>query len=273
MSRPGPAYAADAHRYDARTGAFTTYRRQLIDLMPIAPGDVVFDVGCGTGMCLPLLHERVGPGGRIIGIEPAPDMVQIAAARVAEHGWRNVTLIDTAAADADLDGLTADHALLCAVHDLLQSREALDHVLARARPGGSVAAGGGKWAAPWAVGFNLAIWATHEPYVRDFTGFGQPWAVLAERVEHLRVREVALGAGYLAIGTASRQDEPARDGHRCPGPGQDRGIVLDPAARAAGDPVAADAPRCGEPPSGVDKQTVITVALDDVARRRAQVRT
>jgi len=79
----------------------------------------VLDIGCGTGLCFPLLQERIGPEGRIVGVDPAPDMLGLAAARVADKGWRNVTLIEAAAEDAELP--QADHALLCAVHDVLQS--------------------------------------------------------------------------------------------------------------------------------------------------------
>ncbi|HEY3691421.1 MAG TPA: methyltransferase domain-containing protein [Pseudonocardiaceae bacterium] len=194
------AYAGAAHLYDARTGAFNSYRQQLIDLMPIQRGEVAIDVGCGTGLCFPLLQERVGSEGRIIGIDPAPEMVKVAKARVAEHGWQNVTLLEATAEDAQLRGVMADHVLFCAVHDVLRSEVALDHLLAHVRPGGTVAAGGGKWAPFWLVALNLAIWATHAPYVRNFSGFDKPWAVLAERVEHLEIREVAMGGGYLAIG-------------------------------------------------------------------------
>jgi hypothetical protein len=40
----------------------------------------------------------------------------------------------------------------------------------------------------------------HAPYISDFTGFDKPWARLAQLVPDLRVRELAFGAGYLAVG-------------------------------------------------------------------------
>ena len=94
----------------------------------------------------------------------------------------------------------ADHALFCAVHDVLQSVPAVDNVLAHVRDGGAVAATGGKWAPPWAVAVNAGVLALHAPFVRNFAGFHRPWGLLAERVPELQVREVALGAGYLASG-------------------------------------------------------------------------
>jgi len=194
-----PAYGRDATTYDVQTGSFERYRRQIVEELPLRRGDVVIDAGCGTGLCIPLLRERVGPEGTIIGVDAAPDMLAVAADRVAAAGWSNVVLIDSPVEDAALPE-QVDHALFCAVHDVMQSGAALDHVLGRVRSGGGVAAGGGKWGPAWAVGLNAGVLALHAPYVRDFAGFDRPWTQLASRVPGLRVREVSMGAGYVASG-------------------------------------------------------------------------
>jgi demethylmenaquinone methyltransferase/2-methoxy-6-polyprenyl-1,4-benzoquinol methylase len=191
-----PAYSNDAQLYDARTRGFDPYRRRIVERLPLRRGDVVLDVGCGTGLCFPFLLERVGPAGAVVGVDASLEMLQIAAERVSTHGWRNVELIHSAIEDAVLP--TVDHALFCAVHDILQSAAALDHALAHVRHG--VAAGGGKWAPPWAVAVNAGVLALHSPYVRDFAGFDRPWALLAERVPDLSVDEVAMGGGWIAGG-------------------------------------------------------------------------
>ncbi len=36
--------------------------------------------------------------------------------------------------------------------------------------------------------------------ITDFTGFDQPWRLLAEHVPDLQVRELAFTSGYLAVG-------------------------------------------------------------------------
>ena len=53
----------------------------------------MLDVGCGTGLCLPLLQRKVGPTGTIVGIDASEQMLEVAGDRVAEHGWDNVHLI------------------------------------------------------------------------------------------------------------------------------------------------------------------------------------
>jgi demethylmenaquinone methyltransferase/2-methoxy-6-polyprenyl-1,4-benzoquinol methylase len=193
------AYTADAPNYDQRTRAYQLWRRQIVDLLPLQPGDVVIDAGCGTGLCFPMVQDRIGPSGRILAVDMAPDMLSLAAQRAADHGWRNVTL-QLAPAEEVSFPITADHALFCAVHDVMQSDAALRNVLSQVRPGGHVVAGGGKWAAPWAVGLNLMAANTHSPFVRDFAGFDKPWAVLARHVVDLRVLDVAMGCGFLAVG-------------------------------------------------------------------------
>jgi demethylmenaquinone methyltransferase/2-methoxy-6-polyprenyl-1,4-benzoquinol methylase len=193
------AYTRDAVRYEVRTQLFHHWRRRVVDLLPLRPGEVVLDVGCGSGLCFPLLQQCIGPGGTIIGIETAPEMLALARQQILERGWRNVVLVESAAEDAVIPR-RADHALFCAVHDVLQSPAALRTVLARVRPGGTVAAVGGKWAPPWAVGLNTLVAATHAPFVRNFTGFDRPWAGLAPHLTNFLIREIEMGCGYLAAG-------------------------------------------------------------------------
>jgi SAM-dependent methyltransferase len=209
MPRTGPAgsprapwtidaYGRDATRYDARTARYDAYRRRAVDALSPRRGDVVVDVGCGTGLCFATLVDRIGATGTVVGVEPAPAMRALAAERVGARGWTNVVLVGSAVESADLP--TADRALFCAVHDVLQSAAALDHVLASLRDGGGVAATGGKWAPPWAFAVNAAVVALHAPFVRSFAGFDRPWALLAERVPGLSVEELAMGGGYVAWG-------------------------------------------------------------------------
>ena len=195
-----PAYAADARRYDQRTHAFQAFRRAIVDALPLRPGDTVLDVGCGTGMCFAMLLDKVGPTGRVVGIDAAPDMVAVARDRVGREGWENVDVLLAPVDEAPIPA-GADAALFCAVHDILQSTDAVSRVVDSLRPGGAVAAGGGKWADPWMVALNLQVRALHAPYVADFDGFDRPWRHLARLIANLRVQELAFGSGYVAAGT------------------------------------------------------------------------
>src|SRR3954451_11704585 len=87
------AYTRDASFYDSRTSAFETYRRRLVELLPLRRGDVVLDVGCGTGLCFEQVRGRVGAEGAVVGIDASREMLEMAAARVAARGWRNVVMV------------------------------------------------------------------------------------------------------------------------------------------------------------------------------------
>jgi ubiquinone/menaquinone biosynthesis C-methylase UbiE len=202
MSLSPSAYVRDAAEYDTRTAAYAQYRRMIVDELPLRRGDTVIDAGCGTGLCFELLQDRIGPEGVLVGVDAAPDMLQLAAERVADAGWSNVVLTCAPLEEAELP--QADHALFCAVHDITQSRPALENVLRHLRPGASVAAGGGKWGPVWAIGMNASVLALHAPYVRDFTGFDRPWGPLSECLTDFDVREVAMGAGYIARGRVAQ---------------------------------------------------------------------
>ncbi len=49
--------------------------------LDIAPGSVLLDVGTGTGVFLPFLLEKIGPGGQIVALDFAEEMLKIAMAK------------------------------------------------------------------------------------------------------------------------------------------------------------------------------------------------
>ena len=196
------AYRSQAGDYDQRTDAFRQWRALLVTQLSVHPGDTVLDVGCGTGLCLPLLQHKVGPTGAIVGIDASEQMLEVAATRVAEHGWDNVRLVAAPVADARIE-VVADAAVFCAVHDVMQSPAALGNVFDHLRPGAAVAAAGGKQPGPWMwPPWQAWVADLHAPFITDFTGFDKPWRLLAEFVPDLHVRELAFGAGYIALGHA-----------------------------------------------------------------------
>ena len=150
---------------------------------------------------MPRLQDKIGAAGTIVGIDASQDMLDVAGGRVAQHGWSNVRLV-AAPIESAVVPVTADAALFCAVHDVMQSTAALGNVFDHLRPGAPVAATGGKWPAPWA--WPLAAWVAnlHAPFITDFAGFDRPWRAMLEFAPDLEVRELGFGAGYIAVGHA-----------------------------------------------------------------------
>lgn len=56
----------------------------------LVPGEVVLDLGSGGGIDTLIAARRIMPGGRAIGLDTLPEMLERAAANAAEAGIRNV---------------------------------------------------------------------------------------------------------------------------------------------------------------------------------------
>jgi ubiquinone/menaquinone biosynthesis C-methylase UbiE len=109
-------YRRRAKGYDASgISSLETRRKEAVKLLHVGRGDLVVDVGCGTGLNFALLQEAIGPEGRIIGIDLTDAMLDQARQRVAQHGWKNVELVQSDAAQyafpARVDGILSTFAL------------------------------------------------------------------------------------------------------------------------------------------------------------------
>jgi ubiquinone/menaquinone biosynthesis C-methylase UbiE len=190
-------YRRRAAVYDLELLLFEPVRRRAVAWLAARAGDTVLDVGCGTGLSLPLLRAAVGASGRIVGIEQSPEMIEHAHRRVREHGWRNVRLVNAAAEDASVDA-RADAALLHFTHDVLQNPQAVDRVLSHLKPGAVVVASGLQWAPAWALPVNLFVWPAALRSVSSLAGLHRPWSHLEQRIGRPELRHTLGGGVYLA---------------------------------------------------------------------------
>ncbi|MDP4540499.1 methyltransferase domain-containing protein [Qipengyuania sp. DY56-A-20] len=63
--------------------------RHMLDAKQLHPGDLVVDLCCGSGQNFADLQRRVGPYGRIIGVDISAGMLDVASVLVARKGWEN----------------------------------------------------------------------------------------------------------------------------------------------------------------------------------------
>lgn len=193
------AYRGLAAGYDASARFTTGIRARTIARLALRAGDVVLDVGSGTGLSFPLLEAAVGPRGRVIGVERSAGMMALARDRVRDAGWRNVELIESELEDAALpDGI--DAILFHYVHDVLQSEAALAHLFRHARAGARVAVAGVKYHPWWLAPLNIHVWLTMRRYSQNPVNVGRPWRLLERYVPGLERESTLLGRGYIGWG-------------------------------------------------------------------------
>lgn len=74
-----------AKRMDAHSALPDLYGSTAMDSLDPRPGDAVLDIGCGQGITSIKLAERVGPTGRVLGLDISPAMIDGAKSRLSEQ--------------------------------------------------------------------------------------------------------------------------------------------------------------------------------------------
>jgi ubiquinone/menaquinone biosynthesis C-methylase UbiE len=102
-------------------------------------GARVLDLGCGAGLDTLIAAERVGPRGRVIGVDFSAAMLSRAQRSVAALGWGHVRLCQAAAEALPLAEASLDVALVNGIFNLNPARAQIFEALGRVvRPGGTV---------------------------------------------------------------------------------------------------------------------------------------
>lgn len=180
------------------------YRRLSVEALAPRPGDAIVEIGCGTGMNFPLLQTRVGPGGKIIGVDISEAMLKQAQERVKSAGWTNVDLVLSSAADYSfpdrVDGIIAT--------GVLTYEPDYDDVIAR---GAEALLPGRRW-----VVFDYKMpsgWFRHlvPLFVWVFRSFGiskalfkrTPWESIKQHLRNPKIQEFYFGLIFIASGEAA----------------------------------------------------------------------
>jgi SAM-dependent methyltransferase len=196
-------YRALARDYDDACRGIAGIRQAGIDALQLRKGETVLDVACGTGWTLPILADRVGPQGRVIGVEQCPEMAARAQSRVVDANVQGrVSLLVAPIEEAKLS-VAADAVLLCYTHDVLQSEQALGSLMRHMEPHARVVVVGLKFL-PWWWGAPLNVYSALRcrDYLTTYRGMREPWKPLLPWCPDLRVRRTFhAGTSYLAAGT------------------------------------------------------------------------
>ena len=83
----------------------------LVDVSNLAQGERVLDVACGTGVVARIAAKRVGPTGRVVGVDLNPGMIAVAQSLAVPVGAR-IEWLERSALDLRLEDASFD-AVLC----------------------------------------------------------------------------------------------------------------------------------------------------------------
>ncbi len=92
---------------------FARWAPDLIEAAGVRSGERVLDVACGTGVVTRLLAERVGAGGRVVGLDRDPGMLAVArtAASRLNIEWLEGSAVKMPLPDAAFDAVVCQQGL------------------------------------------------------------------------------------------------------------------------------------------------------------------
>ncbi|HWQ90553.1 MAG TPA: methyltransferase domain-containing protein [Clostridia bacterium] len=110
---------------------------ELMTLLQLKPGEVVADIGAGTGYFTRRLARAVGGRGKVFAVDVQPDMLRLLTNRLAAVGLTNVVPVLGSETDPGLPADSLDLALLVDVyHELAFPWEMMQAVCRALKPGG-----------------------------------------------------------------------------------------------------------------------------------------
>lgn len=202
-------YRKRAARYDILSSLYyllgfriAAYRRRAVEALELSTGDIVVELGCGTGANFPLLQEAVGPDGRIIGVDLTDPMLEGARQRVERNGWNNVELvrIDAARYGYPLppDGIVSSFALTL----FPEYEQVVEDGAEALNPGGRFVVldlkrpdNAPEWLVRLAVLLGRPFGVTLDLAVRH------PWEAMDRVLDRVEMEELYFGFAYICSGS------------------------------------------------------------------------
>jgi SAM-dependent methyltransferase len=164
--------ALAAWRYEAGLnnwigGQARAFREFTADLIAPAPGESVLDLGCGTGELAMALSRRVGPNGRVAGVDLSPAIVAGARRRAKRAGlaidYRVASIAQLPFADATVDVVVSSLVMHHLAPEVLA--QAVHEIRRVLKPGGRV----------FVIDFQSLDQAGHgHAHAASHSGHGQP---------------------------------------------------------------------------------------------------
>lgn len=187
-------------------GQLPRLRTATVNRLQLMPGASVLEISCGTGANFPYIQERIGPSGRLVGIDYTLAMLEQARRLVARQGWQNVDLMHADAASLDLDEQFDGVLWVLAASVVPDWQIALERAVVHIKPGGWLAIADARLSDHWyARPFN---------WLADLMGLGaaadisrRPWELLPHYLTQVGYEDLLLGFLYITWGQMRRSPD------------------------------------------------------------------
>lgn len=111
---------------------------QLVELLALAPDDVVADIGAGSGYLSFRIAEKL-PQGKVLAVDIQPEMLAEIEKRAEERGVSNIVPVLGTVVDPNLPKGQVDAALMVdAYHEFSHPREMIEGIVEGLKPGGLI---------------------------------------------------------------------------------------------------------------------------------------
>ena len=109
----------------------------LLAALMLKPGNVVADIGAGTGYLSRRMAPLVMPGGKVFAVDVQPEMINLLQAGVKRSGLTQIEAKLSAVDDVKLTASSVDLAVMVDVyHELAYPYEVMTSLLKALKPGG-----------------------------------------------------------------------------------------------------------------------------------------
>lgn len=177
------------------------YRDKAVNALNLQKGDIVVELGCGTGLNFQRVLEKIGSNGKLIGIDVTEKMLEVARKRIQKHRWDNIELVHKDIAEyefpKEIDGIFATGALqYSAKHEQIvkHGHDALKHGKSFAVLDFKMSKGIAKIFAPLLLCFTSPFLANEEYMQR------KAWKSIEKYFEKTTYEEGWGGFLYLSVG-------------------------------------------------------------------------
>ena len=178
------------------------YRQRAVKALKLQPGDTVLELACGTGLNFSLFQHYIGPTGQIIGVDFTDAMLEQARKRVANQGWKNVTLIQHDASTFQIPPQAKAVFSSFAFSIFPDTEQVLTRIANSFAPGGRLVLLELQVPTSWPSWLASAVVALMRPFaIKDEWVIRRPWETIRKTIkallDNVEVTEHYFGLSYI----------------------------------------------------------------------------